>query len=113
MSSVPITLTIKERKELRHLRRFHPKRRYWVRADIVLRAAAGQANLVIAHKLGISRNTVKHWRYRFARERLMGLQTRPIPGRPRKVTGSSQGITTETVLRVVALSQGQPESAKA
>lgn len=84
LSSVPIKLTIADRKELRHIREYHPKRRHWVRADIVLRAAAGQTNLFIARRLEISRNTVKHWRYRFAREGLAGLKTRPIPGRPRK-----------------------------
>lgn len=84
LSSVPIKLTIAERKELRQLRDFHPKKRYWIRADIVLRADAGQTNLTIGRRLGISRNTVKHWRYRFAREGLAGLKTRPIPGRPKK-----------------------------
>ena len=55
-----------------------------LRADIVLRAAQGQTNYGIAKELGISRNTVKLWRYRFARERLAGLKPRPIPGRPKK-----------------------------
>lgn len=85
LSSVPVKLTITDRKELRHVREYHPKRRFWVRADIVLRAAAGQTNLFIARRLVISRNTVKHWRYRFAREGLAGLKTRPIPGRPKKI----------------------------
>lgn len=84
LTSIPIKLTIPERGELRRIRDFHPKKRYWMRADIVLRADAGQSNLVIARKLEISRNTVKHWRYRFAREGMAGLKTRPIPGRPRK-----------------------------
>lgn len=87
-SSVSIEVTAQERQELWNWRRAYPKKRYWVRADIVLRAAGGQTNLVIARELGISRNTVKQWRYRFAREGLAGLKTRPIPGRPRKVTES-------------------------
>jgi len=53
-----------------------------LRADIVMRAANGQTNYRIAKELGISRNTVKLWRYRFAREGMAGLKTRPIPGRP-------------------------------
>ena len=61
----------------------HHGRRSWVRAVIVLRAAGGQPNYSIAKALRISRNTVKHWRYRFAREGMAGLQTRPIPGRPK------------------------------
>ena len=92
LSSVPIRLTIPEHRELRRIREFHPKKRYWMRADIVLRADAGQSNLVIAHKLEISRNTVKHWRYRFAREGMSGLKDRPIPGRPRKAVGAPQAL---------------------
>lgn len=55
-----------------------------VRADIVLRAARGQTNYRISKELGVSRNTVKLWRYRFARERIKGLESKPIPGRPRR-----------------------------
>lgn len=61
------------------------------RADIVLRAAKGQTNYRIAKEMGVSRNTVKLWRYRFARERIAGLQTRPIPGRPKKVLPRGPG----------------------
>ena len=82
---MPIEITAEERQELRNLRRSSPKKRNWVRADIILRVAEGQTNYMIAKQLGLSRNTVQHWRYRFARERLNGLQTRPIPGRPKKV----------------------------
>ena len=55
-----------------------------VRVDVIMRAARGQTNYMIAKQLGISRNTVKLWRYRFAQEGMTGLITRPIPGRPRK-----------------------------
>ena len=57
-----------------------------LRADIVMRAANGQTNYRIAKELGISRNTVKLWRFRYAREGIAGLKTRPIPGRPKKST---------------------------
>ena len=83
-ASVPIEVTTEERQELRNLQRGHARERYWIRAEVVLRAADGQTNYVMAKELRISRNTVKHWRYRFARERLAGLKTRPIPGRPKK-----------------------------
>lgn len=82
--SVTIEITAEERRELAKLLARHRGRRSWVRAEIVLRAAAGQPNYSIAKELEISRNTVKHWRFRFARERLAGLKTRPIPGRPKK-----------------------------
>jgi len=81
--SIPIDITVEEKQELRNLRYRHEGKRSWVRAEIVLRAAGGQPNYSIAKELGISRNTVKHWRFRFARERLAGLKTRPIPGRPK------------------------------
>ena len=89
-SSVPIEVTAEERQDLWNLRRRSPKKRNWVRADIILRAASGQTNYIIAKELAISRNTVQHWRYRFAQERLVGLKTKPIPGRPKKP--SSQEI---------------------
>ena len=82
-SSVPIEVTTEERQELRDMQSERPRNRYWIRAEVVLRAADGQTNYVMAKELRISRNTVKHWRYRFARERLAGLRTRPIPGRPK------------------------------
>ena len=82
--SVSIKLTAAERRELAKLLARHRGRLPWVRAEIVLRAAAGQPNYSIAKELEISRNTVKQWRFRFARERLAGLKTRPIPGRPKK-----------------------------
>ena len=96
--SVPIEITLEERLELRKLRDRHAGRRSWFRAEVVLRAAGGQPNYSIAKELGISRNTVKNWRFRFARERFAGLQTKPIPGRPRK----ARALKTPIVQRVVA-----------
>lgn len=96
--SVPIEITPEERQELRKLRERHAGKRSWVRAEVVLRAAGGQPNYSIAKELGISRNTVKHWRFRFARERFAGLTTRPIPGRPRK----ARAFKTPIVQRVIA-----------
>ena len=89
--SVPVEITTAERQELWNLRRRSPKKRNWVRADIILRVAEGQTNYMIAKQLGLSRNTVQHWRYRFARERLAGLMTRPIPGRPKRLTEIQSG----------------------
>lgn len=90
---MPIEITTEERQELSSLRRNSPKKRNWVRADIVLRAAEGQTNYMIAKELGLSRNTVHHWRYRFALERLAGLKTRPIPGRPKTLAARELGRT--------------------
>jgi len=94
-TSVPIEITVEERRELSALLRNSRRKRNWVRADIILRAAEGQTNYMIAKELRLSRNTVQHWRYRFARERLAGLKTRPIPGRPKKIESKS----TEVIAR--------------
>ncbi|MEK7383475.1 MAG: helix-turn-helix domain-containing protein [Elusimicrobiota bacterium] len=87
-SSISIELTMPQR---RLLGKWHKgtlstrfSRRLMVRVDVIMRAARGQTNYMIAKQLGISRNTVKLWRYRFAQEGMTGLITRPIPGRPRK-----------------------------
>ncbi|MFH1725387.1 MAG: helix-turn-helix domain-containing protein [Elusimicrobiota bacterium] len=74
---------------LRLWRKEYPERR-GLRAEIVLRAAAGHANLQIAQDLSVSRNTVKLWRSRFAKEGLAGLKPRRIPGRPKKANALPQ-----------------------
>ena len=56
-----------------------------MRAEIVLLAATGLPNLVIAKRLGITRVTVTTWRQRFATRRLDGLADEPRPGAPRKI----------------------------
>lgn len=54
-----------------------------VRAKIVLLAAAGERNTVIAERLEVHVNVVSKWRKRFAEEGLDGLGDRPRSGRPR------------------------------
>ncbi|WP_165945803.1 helix-turn-helix domain-containing protein [Micromonospora sp. KC606] len=57
-----------------------------LRSRIVLACAGGETpNGQIAEELGISRNTVKKWRNRFAADRLDGLLDEPRPGRPRTI----------------------------
>ena len=53
------------------------------RARIILLADDGVPNAVIATRLRVTRNTVLHWRARFARRGLAGLEPLPKPGRPR------------------------------
>ena len=57
-----------------------------MRSRIVLAAAAGESNAVIAERLGVHRNTVSTWRRRFAEFRLDGLLDEPRPGQPRQIT---------------------------
>src|SRR6266540_4786417 len=54
-----------------------------LRAKIVLAAAAGLANAQIARRLGITVNTVRKWRKRYAAQGLAGLADRKRCGRPR------------------------------
>src|ERR1700719_5050963 len=53
-----------------------------VRAKIVMLAAAGLSNDVIAVRLDTPRQIVRKWRKRFAHTRLPGLASQPRGGRP-------------------------------
>ena len=60
------------------------------RASIILSAARGKSNTVIASALKTSVNTVSLWRSRFAEQRVKGLKDKP--GRGRKRTYSADKI---------------------
>src|SRR3984957_3067529 len=57
------------------------------RARIVLLAAGGLENRVIADRLGICEDTARKWRRRYCQGGLAGLADAPRPGRPRAVPG--------------------------
>ncbi len=57
-----------------------------IRARIVLAAAQGRSNAVVAAERVVVVDTVRTWRKRFSGERLPGLQDRPRSGRPRRFT---------------------------
>jgi transposase len=81
-----IELNAKERDALdRLVRRRKVSRGDAVRAEIVLRAADGLNNCEIAAAVGVTRQTVRTWRERFARHRLDGLNDEPRCGAPRKI----------------------------
>lgn len=84
--AVSIMLTDEERMTLTGWARSRtlPARQV-VRARIVLAAAAGRQNQVIADELGLHRDTVAECRKRFAAQRLVGVE-RDAPGRGRKAT---------------------------
>ena len=79
-----LALTAAERDELeRRIRARTSSQQAALRARVVLHAAAGESNTVIAAALGIARHTAQHWRDRFLAERLDGLADRPHHPPPR------------------------------
>ncbi len=84
--AVQIVLTADERAELEGwARRRTSSAGLAMRSRIVLAAADGQSNTVLAQRLGLSITTVRRWRNRFAVDRCDGLLDEPRPGRPRMV----------------------------
>jgi transposase len=81
-----IVLSVEERRELESLaRRRSTGQGLAQRARIVLAAADGGHNGLIADRLGLYRGTVGQWRERFAVHRLDGLYDEPRPGAPRRI----------------------------
>jgi transposase len=85
-AAVPVALTASERKTLKlRVRGAKTPRRDWVRAQVVLAAARGRGNARIAADLGVSADTARKWRGRFAEAGLEGLEDLPRSGRPRVI----------------------------
>jgi transposase len=85
-----IVLTADERAELEGwARRRTSAAGLAMRSRIVLAAAEGESNTVLAARLGLSISTVRRWRNRFVVDRCDGLLDEPRPGRPR-VVGDEQ-----------------------
>lgn len=82
-----LTLSAADKEKLELLAR-RPKtaQRLALRAKIVLRAAAGQANQAIAGTLGVTGATVGKWRERFRTDGMEGLCDELRSGAPRKIT---------------------------
>ena len=84
--SVEIKLSWDERSELERLAR---GRKVWRglsdRAHIVLLAAEGLTNVQIGNVLGVTDQTARKWRNRFAEHRMDGLDDEPRSGRPRRI----------------------------
>ena len=82
-----VMLSVEERETLeRWARRPNSAQALAMRCRVVLAAAEGATNAQIRRDLGLSPNTVRKWRTRFAQQRLDGLHDEPRPGQPRKVT---------------------------
>jgi transposase len=68
------------------------------RAEIILRSADGLNNCEIARSVGVTRETVRKWRGRFASHRLDGLDDEPRCGAPRKIGDERiEEIVTKTL----------------
>jgi transposase len=76
-------LTVEERQELeRRAKAPTATRRDSLRAQIILRRAAGTRQVDVAQQLGVSVTCVNLWSQRFERDGLDGLRDRPGRGRP-------------------------------
>lgn len=91
-SPFAIILSVEERSEL--LRRATSQTLPYstvVRAKMILLAATGLPNDLIAEKLGTRREVVSRWRKRFFVNRLQGLEGSAHPGRPPRSKTCSNG----------------------
>lgn len=73
------------------------------RARIILLLGDGMSPVAVSQQVGVSEPTVYKWRGRFTREGVDGLQDRPRPGQPTKLTEATVKevlkLTVETIPR--------------
>jgi len=82
-SPYEISLTGDEQNKLKSIARQYTSPYYSVvRAKIILLAAKGLENQLIAERLDLPRQIVSKWRKRFFEHRLDGLDDKPRSGRP-------------------------------
>src|ERR1700689_3549237 len=96
-----LTLGDVERKQLVALGRQRSSPRGIVlRIDIVLGAAEGLANRVLARKLSTSVPTVLLWRKRFESNGIVGiLEDRPRSGRPKRISDEREAAIVEATMK--------------
>ena len=83
----PLVLSTEERQVLEGwARRRKTSQALALRSRIVLSSADGASITAVAADLGVSRDTVRKWRGRFAVSRLEGLSDEPRPGAPRTIS---------------------------
>ena len=73
-----------------------------LRAQIVLDAARGRASARIAADLGISVDTARRWRGRFAARRVDGLNDLPRSGRPRRISAAERAAVVALACQLPA-----------
>ena len=102
-----IKLSREDRKTLELLtRRGTAEQRQVVRAQIALMCHAGASTTAISEAVGVSVQTVSHWRTRLARHGLKGLDEVARPGRPRRI-GASQRLELLSLACEPAEAQGR------
>jgi transposase len=95
----PLVLTSDERTTLETwARRRMTAQALALRARLVLQAANGESNTVIARRERVTNATVGKWRSRFLRKRLDGLLDEPRPGVPRTITDADVEMVITTTL---------------
>lgn len=95
----PLVLTADERITLETwARRRTTAQALALRARLVLQAADGESNTVIARRERVTKATVGKWRSRFLRKRLDGLLDEPRPGVPRTITDADVEMVITTTL---------------
>lgn len=114
MPATPITLSDAERAGLEALVRRHTTpQQIATRARIVLAATAGQTNVQIVRHVGLSRESVRLWRDRWAAAQDIPLDevsvTQRLTDAPRP--GAPARITAEQVCQIVALACTAPVTA--
>lgn len=73
-----------------------------MRVNIVLGAAEGRANHVLARELSTTLTTVLLWRNRYEGEGLAGLfSDRPRSGRPKQIPAAKEALIVEATMRTV------------
>jgi transposase len=103
LGAVPVVLSAGERTALnKRVRGAKTAYRDRLRAQIVLAAARGHPNARIAAGLGISVDTVRKWRGRFAGRGLDGLQDWPRPGRPRRISAADRAAVVALACQLPA-----------
>ncbi len=101
--AMPVTLTAAGRKTLK--KRVRGARTPWrdrLRAQIVLAAARGRPSARIARDLGISEDTARKWRGRFAACGLAGLEDLPRSGRPRQISAADRAAVVALACQLPA-----------
>jgi transposase len=102
-----IKLSREDRKSLELLtRRGTADHRQVMRAQIALMCDAGASTKAIAESVGVSVQTVSHWRTRLARQGVKGLDEVARPGRPRRI-GASQRLELLSLACEPAEAQGR------